>query len=208
MVSINSFGYGGADSHIVLYDAYNYLRLRRLAGKHCTVSSPQSSRPRRISMPLHTTEDKPRQLEHPPRFLIWSSAEKEGMDRICQTDQDWWASEASSLGMHGGLGALMADLSFTLAQHRSHLQWRSFAVLRTPNELKYLQSHMAPAVKAVSRAPRLGFVFTGQGAQWYAMGRELLWYASFREELYCAQRFLQTLGCPWLVIGKSFPYHT
>ncbi|KAL8719989.1 MAG: hypothetical protein Q9225_003081 [Loekoesia sp. 1 TL-2023] len=38
--SVNSFGYGGSNTHIVLDDAFNYLKLRCLEGKHCTASLP------------------------------------------------------------------------------------------------------------------------------------------------------------------------
>ncbi|KAL9110460.1 MAG: hypothetical protein Q9227_005004 [Pyrenula ochraceoflavens] len=38
--SVQSFGFGGANSHIVLDDAYNFLRMRGLAGNHNTVPKP------------------------------------------------------------------------------------------------------------------------------------------------------------------------
>ncbi|KAJ2892889.1 hypothetical protein MKZ38_009267 [Zalerion maritima] len=46
--------------------------------------------------------------------------------------------------------------------------------------------------------PTLAFVFTGQGAQWYAMGRELYAHPAFRESLEAAEQYLSmTLGSPW-----------
>ena len=50
---------------------------------------------------------------------------------------------------------------------------------------------------------RLGFVFTGQGAQWFAMGRELLdAYPTFRATLLEAERYLIELGATWSLTGK------
>lgn len=39
-VSVNSFGFGGSNTHVVLDDAYHYLRDRRLSGNHCTSPVP------------------------------------------------------------------------------------------------------------------------------------------------------------------------
>lgn len=39
-VSVNSFGFGGSNTHVVLDDAYHYLRERRLSGNHCTSPVP------------------------------------------------------------------------------------------------------------------------------------------------------------------------
>lgn len=39
-VSVNSFGFGGSNTHVVLDDAYHYLRDRCLPGNHCTSPTP------------------------------------------------------------------------------------------------------------------------------------------------------------------------
>ncbi|EMR67052.1 putative polyketide synthase protein [Eutypa lata UCREL1] len=41
------------------------------------------------------------------------------------------------------------------------------------------------------------FVFTGQGAQWFAMGRELLAYPTYKRGLIQAASHLKSLGCDW-----------
>lgn len=48
----------------------------------------------------------------------------------------------------------------------------------------------------------LGFVFTGQGAQWHAMGRELLVYPVFRESIEAADEYMKILGSPWSLLGQ------
>ncbi|KAI0467617.1 acyl transferase domain-containing protein [Xylaria cf. heliscus] len=51
--------------------------------------------------------------------------------------------------------------------------------------------------KSNARA-RLSFVFTGQGAQWYAMGRELLYtHSSFAASLQKPEGLLKSLGASW-----------
>ena len=53
-------------------------------------------------------------------------------------------------------------------------------------------------------APVISFVFTGQGAQWAGMGRELLGYPVFRTSLEQATKYMQGLGCTWSLISM---YH-
>lgn len=67
--------------------------------------------------------------------------------------------------------AFFNDLAHTLNSRRSALQWKT-AIPATSAES--LQAALASArFQNASRPPAVGFVFTGQGAQWYAMGREL-----------------------------------
>jgi acyl transferase domain-containing protein len=41
---VSSFGFGGSNSHIILDDAYNFLRMRNLRGNHNTIHEPPSPR--------------------------------------------------------------------------------------------------------------------------------------------------------------------
>jgi acyl transferase domain-containing protein len=40
-VSINSFGFGGSNTHVILEDALHYLKGRGLQGNHCTAAIPE-----------------------------------------------------------------------------------------------------------------------------------------------------------------------
>ena len=61
------------------------------------------------------------------------------------------------------------DLAYTLAVRRESLAFRSFAVTDS------VSSPLAPAPsKQAGTQPKVVFVFTGQGAQWPQMGKELL----------------------------------
>ncbi len=135
-----------------------------------------------------------------PKLLVWSAADKGGIGRIAKSYQDWYDADESLPNAKGS--TLVEDLAYTLDQHRSRLAWRSFALVRSSDDLHELQSRMTLPVRVRSEPPRLGFVFSGQGAQWFAMGRELLSYPSFRMELVHAGLFLESLGCRWSVIGK------
>lgn len=61
---------------------------------------------------------------------------------------------------------------------------------------KWMDNTMKP-VKA-SASPNTAFVFTGQGAQWHAMGRELVQFDVFAGSIQQSAAYLKTeLGCPW-----------
>ena len=128
-------------------------------------------------------------------LFVWSAADKEGISRISQAYQGWDSPITDD-------GSFLSNLAYTLDSHRSHLPWRSFALLKSSAELKELQNLLSSPVQASPKAPRLGFVFSGQGAQWFAMGRELSSYLSYGAELDRADKYLRSIGCPWSVTGK------
>jgi len=98
---------------------------------------------------------------------------------------------------------LMGNVAYTLGQRRSFLQWRvaisaptSFELIETLNSGK-----VSPARE--TEAPRIGFIFTGQGAQWNAMGRELYeQYPVFAASMDSCDRCLASFGATFSVIGK------
>lgn len=73
-----------------------------------------------------------------------------------------------------------SDLAHTLSEHRSRHHQRAFAVVGAPPTGEKLSTStlIAPESAVFGRraatAPRVAFIFTGQGAQWPQMGRDLL----------------------------------
>ncbi|KAM4059160.1 KR domain-containing protein [Hirsutella rhossiliensis] len=97
----------------------------------------------------------------------------------------------------------LRDVAFTLGQRRSHFCWRVATPARSPEELTDLASSLGLSPKYSSKKPRLCFVFTGQGAQWYAMGRELIAaYPAFSEALEMADDHVKSLGATWSVLEE------
>jgi len=96
-----------------------------------------------------------------------------------------------------------SDLAYTLAQHRSRLRWKAAVVASSVPELIHaLQEHQHSQIVRSSQPPRVGFVFTGQGANWHAMGRELIdAYPVFRRSLRMAEKHLKNLGAEWSLMG-------
>ncbi|KAK7927539.1 polyketide synthase [Apiospora marii] len=197
--SVSSFGYGGANSHIVLDDAYNYMRLRSLLGKHCTKhSSPCPSEQPQDTLKLSNGF---KGSYNQSKLLVWSSADKGGIGRIAQAYQVHFRGKALQAKVQTGI---LDDLAYTLDTRRSHLSWRACAVLNDAAQLVGIESLISDPIRVGPQSPRVGFVFTGQGAQWYGMGRELTVFPSFQAELCRAQVFLQSIGCSWSVTHELF----
>ncbi|KAI1326775.1 putative polyketide synthase [Xylariaceae sp. FL0255] len=199
--SINSFGYGGANSHIVLDDAYHYLSLRSLNGQHCTeMSLPGAING--VSGPRWNPAPETRNGHDKilcPKLLIWTSADEDGLDRIAKSYRDL-AYPRSLQCM--AWGKWLANLAYTLDSRRTHLPWRSYALIQSPGDLSEIHSLMSRPMRNSNERPRIGFVFSGQGAQWIGMGQELAHYTRFRLDLEYADEFLRSLGCGWSVIEE------
>lgn len=68
----------------------------------------------------------------------------------------------------------LTDLAYTLSERKTRLWHRAFISTRN-TELDEKPDAWVVAKKS-SHTPRFGFVFTGQGAQWPQMGKDLLQY--------------------------------
>ncbi|KAK8859140.1 Type I Iterative PKS [Apiospora arundinis] len=100
------------------------------------------------------------------------------------------------------------DLSHTLANRRTPMSWRSSWVASRKEDLP-TATRDAPLTKVASSKRPVVFLFTGQGAQWYAMGRELLaTQGRFRDSIRESDRILQKLGIAWSLRDElSKPKH-
>jgi len=77
----------------------------------------------------------------------------------------------------------LAELAYTLSERRTRLFHRAFVTTRSTD----INENLFTTTKKLSAAPKVAFVFTGQGAQWPEMGKELLetfsWTRKILEEL-------------------------
>lgn len=169
--SINSFGYGGANGHVILESAESYL-------SHEDRSS-YSPRPR------------PERDEQNILVLPLSAMSATSLDRLVEqvTQTISQIRDAETLN----------NLSHTLSKGRDHLQHRTFLLAHRHDgsSASIVPAESEPPRQAASQLP-LGFVFTGQGAQYAGMAKELL---------FASQHFRDTIRRLDAVLGALPPQH-
>ncbi|KAK3503197.1 hypothetical protein B0T13DRAFT_486143 [Neurospora crassa] len=105
-----------------------------------------------------------------PRLFVLSANDEQAL-RTSIKELGIWLEQHAELYQT----TMPRNLAYTLCQRRSHFPWRVAIVESICSGLAgSLNGHDLTPMRASSEQPRLAFIFTGQGAQWYAMGRELL----------------------------------
>jgi acyl transferase domain-containing protein len=156
--SVQSFGFGGSNSHVVLDDALNFMRLHGLQGNHRTKPVPRlEGLLLNGSATSHAVDDAPQ--PQVPRLLVWSTADEAGIART----RDAWRDHPALVRPPANWGKgrdYLGDVAYTLAARRSHFSWRTMAVVTSTESLARVADLMSgPTRAAVS--PQLGLVFTG-----------------------------------------------
>lgn len=93
------------------------------------------------------------------------------------------------------------DLAFTLNERRSRFMWKAAIVGKSVTDL-IVSLSSGFKIRSFIRKPTVGLVFTGQGAQWPGMGKELLHaYPVFRESITKIDNYLAGIRPPFSVYG-------
>ncbi|OCL02964.1 putative polyketide synthase [Glonium stellatum] len=94
-----------------------------------------------------------------PVILPFSANTQESLRRLVDNSREYLDRHQERL----------PDLAYTLSRRREHLPHRAFSVVTDR-----VISNVSPFAKAAANALNLVMIFTGQGAQWPQMGRELI----------------------------------
>jgi len=173
-MSVNSFGMGGTNAHVILEDGSRY-------DSTLTPANGDRIGPKDDLNPS------------PPLLFVLSASDQAGIARSART---------LSLQLQGVAEkpTYLGNLAYTLGTGRSRMNWKSFCIASSRAELvKLLDGEDGSSATRSHVPPRIGFVFTGQGAQWARMGIGLARYAIFRNTVDAADTILAGMGCSWRV---------
>ncbi|MGH3309696.1 MAG: type I polyketide synthase [Streptomyces sp.] len=169
VAGVSGFGFTGTNAHLVIADAPAE-----------TPATPQVAAP-----PAPAAEADAKSRPKPPTRLIPLSApDPEGLERLTSA----WARRLENATEED-----LDSLAATAGAGRAHFPYRRALLGATPEQFS---AQLAAPAAAGARAPRVAFLFSGQGSQYFGMGREL--YENepvFRETFDACDRILApTLG--------------
>ncbi|KAF5549511.1 acyl transferase acyl hydrolase lysophospholipase [Fusarium mexicanum] len=200
-MSINNFGYGGANAHVILESADPWTLTSDL-GLNPVNGNGHISGKSHINGEYHSDH-----TNDDAKVLILSARDERGCKKMV-SDLKAYLEERKSLS-HNASEQLLRNLSYTLGERRSLLQWVVALQVRLEKNgtldtaIQALDPLRLKPSRRGSDIPRIGMIFTGQGAQWHAMGRELLTsYPIFRRSIDEAEAFLQALGADWSLLEE------
>ena len=131
-----------------------------------------------------------------PQLFILSANSRKSCHEVAERLAAWAASRHN-------FEDYFQNLAFTLSDGRSMMHWRYSFVASSHKELLASLGQKTLRVKNIPPTSRISFVFTGQGAQWYAMGRELIFTQSrFAESLVSSDKILRGLGASWSLVDE------
>ncbi|GAB1210912.1 hypothetical protein ATERTT37_000022 [Aspergillus terreus] len=178
--SINNFGFGGANAHAIV---------ERYAPFAETSMCSANGYPGNYDGHVETDQ---------AHIYVLSAKDENScmrmVSRLC--DYATHAREADDW-------QLLANMAYTLGSRRSNFRWKAVC---TAHNLTSLAQNLAGDGMRPSKSAeqvRLGWVFTGQGAQWFAMGRELIeMYPVFKEALLECDGYIKEMGSTWSIIEE------
>ncbi|MBA3607143.1 MAG: SDR family NAD(P)-dependent oxidoreductase, partial [Chthoniobacterales bacterium] len=151
MVGVNSFGFGGANAHVIL-------------------AEPPAHQPVRGSMVPAAR----------PWPIMLSARSEKALQASAAKLSAWVKEHADS----NGSSPVLPDLTYSLGVRRNHHQHRLTLTASDWAELTeeldaFAQNGESTKIRSSfsarrEEAPRIGFIFSGQGPQWWGMGRELM----------------------------------
>lgn len=124
-------------------------------------------------------------------LLVWTAHDANALKGLIQDFKVYYDANVA------GKSIMVQRLAHTLATRRSRMPWRAFALVNESDNLATSTPN-----RASSEGGKVAMIFTGQGAQYAGMGRELLHYPVFRQTMQKVNDVFAKLGCNWSIFGK------
>ncbi|KAG8157511.1 hypothetical protein KVR01_012553 [Diaporthe batatas] len=209
--SVNNFGYGGSNSHIIIEDGRSWAKSQRPTADDRALNGGRNltNGTNGTNGVSHGTNGQQTSATHETKFVLLNCSAKD--EHACRntvsTLKEYLVKQAESRQGELDTEALLQSVAFSLGQRRTKFPW--VALNPVPSNqgigevITALDTPKFRPSRTPSRQPRIGMVFTGQGAQWHAMGRELIAaYPVFRASLQEGDAHLKEIGADWSLMEE------
>src|ERR1700704_3356224 len=161
IAGVNSFGFGGANAHVILAEPPPHQPEKSLAVPGCR-----------------------------PSPVMLSARSGASLQTSAANLSSWIKEHANA----NGSSPVLPDLTYTLGARRNHHPHRLTLVTSNWTDLSeeldaFAKKEESPQIRVAfaarrEQAPRIGFIMSGQGPQWWGMGRDLMEHEPvFREAI-------------------------
>ncbi|KAI0403571.1 polyketide synthase [Xylaria palmicola] len=197
--SLNSFGFGGANAHIVIEEANSaveeFIQSQANSADHLVIPGPPNIKSISPSRSRASFTPGDEQSDTTPLSDVSDSISNETTLVVCSANSETSLSRTIDAIRWGLETYSSRDIAKTLT-HRSRLHHRAYAICDGIHEPSF-------QCGVECQDLQLGFVFTGGGAQWPNMGRQLLQFPAFRNSIRRTDDYVATLPDPpsWTVEG-------
>jgi acyl transferase domain-containing protein len=184
-------------------DAFHYLQYHSFNGNHNTVEHPPGFNHLDqliLEKQIRSPENRKEADTVNPKLMILSSHDATGTFRQAEQLASYFEFKRADDTLNP---CYIDDLAYTLNCKRSKLAYNSFAIADSSEDLINLTRRLSTVQKSISK-PAVGFIFTGQGAQWAKMGEALLRYPIFSNRMREAEEYLLELGSEWNIRQELF----
>ncbi|KAJ5382593.1 hypothetical protein N7517_000504 [Penicillium concentricum] len=213
-LSVNNFGYGGSNAHVIMESAEPWILTPTMSfplNGYSTSNGNGTSNGHSNGNGHINGNGKSNSTDKTAesKVLILSARDERGCQRMV-ADMKSYLEKHKSLNFEAA-DALLRDLSYTLTERRTIFPWVAAhqvhleAGADRPIEavIEAFDSPRFKPSRVPTSQPRIGMVFTGQGAQWNAMGRELLAeYPVFQQSISEADTHLRNIGATWSLLEE------